>query len=167
MGLFEDLERAWFTVDNKLFLWNYNDGRDFNRYDEQPDTIQSVAVVRPRKDVFQDHITHLLIICTSTKVTLFGLGKSAQGDLDLYSTGLTADTPTTMISIAGTGTGRIFALGANRDMYEFEYASETGWLFGASSRLSVHNRTSGALANWVPSFLSSSGWWSLSSEWQY
>ena len=26
MGLFEEIERAWFTVDNKLFLWNYNDG---------------------------------------------------------------------------------------------------------------------------------------------
>jgi nuclear pore complex protein Nup155 len=26
MGLFEDIDRAWFTVDRKLFLWNYNDG---------------------------------------------------------------------------------------------------------------------------------------------
>lgn len=26
IGLFEDIERAWFTVDNKLFLWDYNDG---------------------------------------------------------------------------------------------------------------------------------------------
>jgi nuclear pore complex protein Nup155 len=26
MGLFPEIERAWFTVDNKLFLWDYNDG---------------------------------------------------------------------------------------------------------------------------------------------
>lgn len=26
MGLFEEIDRAWFTVDNKLFLWDYNDG---------------------------------------------------------------------------------------------------------------------------------------------
>ena len=26
MGLFEDIDRAWFTIDNKLFLWNYTDG---------------------------------------------------------------------------------------------------------------------------------------------
>ncbi len=26
MGLFEEIERAWFTVDNKLFLWDYADG---------------------------------------------------------------------------------------------------------------------------------------------
>lgn len=24
MGLFEAIERAWFTVDNKLYLWDYN-----------------------------------------------------------------------------------------------------------------------------------------------
>lgn len=26
MGLFPEIQRAWFTVDNKLFLWDYNDG---------------------------------------------------------------------------------------------------------------------------------------------
>lgn len=26
MGIFEDIERAWFTINNKLFLWDYNDG---------------------------------------------------------------------------------------------------------------------------------------------
>ncbi len=26
MGLFEDIERAWFVVENKLFLWDYADG---------------------------------------------------------------------------------------------------------------------------------------------
>jgi hypothetical protein len=31
MGLFEDIERAWFTVDNKLFLWDYDDGSVFTQ----------------------------------------------------------------------------------------------------------------------------------------
>ena len=26
MGLFEEIGRAWFTIDNKLFLWDYSDG---------------------------------------------------------------------------------------------------------------------------------------------
>ena len=26
MGLFEDIDRAWFAVDNRLFLWDYTDG---------------------------------------------------------------------------------------------------------------------------------------------
>jgi len=69
MGLFEEIERAWFTVDNKLFLWDYADGwvgkhdtlaseilkgsmdhsRDFSRYDEQAETIQSVGLVKARR----------------------------------------------------------------------------------------------------------------------
>ncbi|EIW68747.1 hypothetical protein TREMEDRAFT_63207 [Tremella mesenterica DSM 1558] len=155
MGLFEELERAWFTVDNKLFLWNYNDGRDFSRYDEQSETIEAVALVKARKDVFVDDITHVLLICTSSRATLLGLSRSPQGELSLYQTSLTVDTPTTMVSIHGSDSGRIFMLGLNRDLYELEYSGEGGWFFGSSTRVILHNRTSGALSNWVPTFLSS------------
>lgn len=27
MGLFPEIERAWITVDHRLFLWDYQDGR--------------------------------------------------------------------------------------------------------------------------------------------
>lgn len=46
-------------------------------------------------------------------------------------------------------------LGQNKDVYELEYSSESGWFFGSSTRVYLHNRTSGALSNWVPSILSS------------
>jgi len=26
MGLFPEIGRAWLTIDNRLFLWNYEDG---------------------------------------------------------------------------------------------------------------------------------------------
>jgi hypothetical protein len=26
MGLFPEIQRAWLTIDNRLFLWNYEDG---------------------------------------------------------------------------------------------------------------------------------------------
>lgn len=61
-----------------------------------------------------------------------------------------------MLSISGTTAGRIFMLGSNKDLYELEYASESGWFFGSSTRVYLHNRTSGTLSNWVPSILSSS-----------
>jgi nuclear pore complex protein Nup155 len=71
MGLFEEIERAWFTLDNKLFLWDYSDGwvavvtsrlgvirlawdsRDFSRFDEQADIIQAVGLVKARKGVLR------------------------------------------------------------------------------------------------------------------
>jgi nuclear pore complex protein Nup155 len=153
MGLFEEIERAWFTVDNKLFLWDYSDGRDFSRYDQQADTIQAVGLVRARKDVFVDDITHLLVICTSAKATLLGLSRSAKGELSLYATNLSTDTPTAMVDIRGTDSGRVFLLGANKELYELEYSTNNGWLSGGS-KMWISNRSSGYLSTWVPSVFS-------------
>lgn len=150
MGLFEDIERAWFTVDNRLFLWDYTDGREFSRYDQQADTIQAVGLVRARNDVFVDTITHLLVICTATKVTLLGLSKSVKGELSLFATGMAVDAPTGMIDIRGTDSGRVFLLGANKDLYELEYTTNGGWL-GGGNKMWITNRSSGYLSTWVPS----------------
>ncbi|KIR29674.1 nuclear pore complex protein Nup155 [Cryptococcus deuterogattii LA55] len=156
MGLFEEIERAWFTVDNKLFLWDYGDGRDFSRYDEQTNTIQAVGLVKARKDVFVDDITHVLIICTSTKATLLGLSRSSTSrEILLYHTNLSVDTPTVMVDIKGTDEGRIFVLGANKDLYELDYSSDSSWLFGSSTSVRLKNRTSGGVSNWVPSVVAS------------
>ncbi|WRT64996.1 uncharacterized protein IL334_001937 [Kwoniella shivajii] len=156
MGLFEEIERAWFTVDNKLFLWDYSDGRDFSRYDEQNDTIQAVGLVKARKDVFVDEITHVLVICTSSKATLLGLSRPPNSrEISLYATNLSVETPTAMVDIKGTSAGRIFTLGANKDLYELDYSSDSSWFFGSSTRVGLHNRSSGSLANWTPGFLAS------------
>ncbi|WWD22088.1 hypothetical protein CI109_106577 [Kwoniella shandongensis] len=156
MGLFPEIERAWFTVDNKLFLWDYSDGRDFSRYDEQDDTIQAVGLVRVRKDVFVDDITHVLVICTSAKATLLGLSRPSNSrEINLWATNLSVDTPTAMIDIKGTAAGRIFMLGANKDLYELDYSAKDSWLFGSATSIKVHNRSSGNMANWLPSVLAS------------
>ncbi|KLT44819.1 nucleoporin-domain-containing protein [Cutaneotrichosporon oleaginosum] len=152
MGLFEEIERAWFTVDNKLFLWDYTDGRDFSRYDQQDSTIYSVGLVRARKDVFVDDIHYLLVICTATKATLLGLSRSAKGELSLYATNMSVEAPTTMTCIRGTDSGRIFLLGVNKDIYELEYSISSGWL-SSGSKVWLTNHSSGYLSTWVPSVL--------------
>jgi nuclear pore complex protein Nup155 len=154
MGLFEEIERAWFTVDNKLFLWDYTDGREFSRYDQQADTIQAVGLVRARKDVFVDDITHLLVVCTASRASLLGLCRSEKGELSLYATNLATETATAMIDIKGTDAGRIFLLGANKDLYELEYSTTGGWLSGGS-KMWITNRSSSYLSTWVPSILTS------------
>lgn len=154
MGLFEEIERAWFTVDNRLFLWDYSDGREFSRYDQQADTIQAVGLVRARNDVFVDTITHLLVICTATKVTLLGLSRSEKGELSLYATGMSVDSPTGMAEIRGTDAGRVFMLGVNKDLYELEYSTSGGWL-GGGNKVWITNRSSGYLSTWVPTVFQS------------
>ncbi|BEJ12146.1 hypothetical protein CspHIS471_0206060 [Cutaneotrichosporon sp. HIS471] len=152
MGLFEEIERAWFTVDNKLFLWDYTDGRDFSRYDQQDTTIHAVGIVRARKDVFVDDIHYLLVICTASKATLLGLSRSPKGELSLYATNMSVELPTTMTCIRGIDSGRIFLLGVNKDIYELEYSISSGWL-SSGSKIWLTNRSSGYLSTWVPSVL--------------
>jgi hypothetical protein len=64
MGLFEEIGHAWFVVGSRLFLWNYSDTyvyavncegeelmgrRDFSRYDEQKDIIESVGLIKAKR----------------------------------------------------------------------------------------------------------------------
>ncbi len=106
-------------------------------------------------DVFVDDITHVLIISTSSRLTLLGLSRTSGRELNLYHTNLSADTPTAMLQIAGTSPGRVFMRGANKDLYELEYSSESGWFFGSGARVSITNRSSGTLSAWMPSLLTS------------
>lgn len=104
------------------------------------------------------YITHVLVICTSTKATLLGLSRSLTSrEILLYHTNLTVDTPTVMVDIKGTDEGRVFVLGANKDLYELDYSSDSSWLFGSSTSVRLKNRTSGGVSNWVPSVVASKG----------
>ena len=145
--------------------------RDFSRYDEQAETIESVGLVKARKgtrhlkfptvhalislDVFVDDITHVLVICTASRLTLLGLSRPSSHELNLYQTNMSADTPTTMLHIAGTDSGRVFMRGGNKNLYELEYSSESRWFFGSGARVGITNRSSGSLTTWMPSIMSS------------
>lgn len=107
-------------------------------------------------DVFVDTITHVLLICTTSRLTLLGLSHPSSREINLYHTQLTADLPTSIISIHGTNAGRVFMVGANKDLYEVEYSNQAGWFFGSGAKVVVHNRSSGTLSNWVPSVFGSS-----------
>ena len=143
--------------------------RDFSRYDEQPDTIQAVGLVKARKgelnpevgrsdwlvlDVFVDDITHVLIICTSSRVSLLGLSRPSSHELNLYATNLSADTPIAMLQISGTASGRVFMRGSNKELYELEYTSDSRWFFGSGAKVTLTNHSSGTLSNWMPSVFS-------------
>lgn len=63
MGLFEEIGHAWFVVGSQLFLWNYSDTyvstrewangrRDFSRYDEQKELIESVGLVKAKRGMW-------------------------------------------------------------------------------------------------------------------
>ena len=152
MGLFPQIQRAWITIDNKLFLWNYVDGTDFASFEELPEIIVSVGLVKPKSGVFVDSINHLLVICTPSSIQLLGVSSQPNG-LSLYQTAISVNTDgIDMIVVDCTESGRIFLTGSDSCLYELKYQSEEGWF---KSRCSLINHSSSTFTNLVPSFLKS------------
>ncbi|CCJ29602.1 unnamed protein product, partial [Pneumocystis jirovecii] len=92
MGLFPEIQRAWITVDNRLYLWNYLNGEDFQSYEDLDRTIICIKLVKPRPGVFIDSIEFLLVISTLNDIFLLGVeyltSKSSENakELVFYST---------------------------------------------------------------------------------
>ena len=73
IGLFPEIERAWLTIDSDIYVWRFEDGRDLAYYDGLADTILSVSLLKPKKDIFRPHIKHLLCLTTPVEIVLLGV----------------------------------------------------------------------------------------------
>nr|CCC51759.1 putative nucleoporin [Trypanosoma vivax Y486] len=131
VGLFSELSRAWITVDNKLLLWNFGTGREFVVYDEIPELIIAVGnPIAPAAGVFQPHITNVFPVATPKTLHLLGLCVVGEKDptnseLHVVNLGFSVASPTLFTKLVGArGSGRVFAAGADGDIYELKYTRE-------------------------------------------
>ncbi|OLL21763.1 putative nucleoporin [Neolecta irregularis DAH-3] len=147
MDLFAEIQRAWITVDNRLYLWNFMNGSaDFASYEDNPHTITCVKLVKPRPGVFHDMIAHLLVVATPNDI--FILGVKIQGEITFYNTRMSVPVGGIDVStIESTLDGRIFFAGKDNHLYELTYQTEDGWF---SKRCSKINHTGSSLGNLVP-----------------
>lgn len=154
MGLFGDIQRAWITVDNRLYLWNFASGQDFQAYEDHAHTITCVQLVRPKPGVFVAGITHVLVIATMHEIFLLGVAapKDHAGELQFYATRMSVPVAGIDVScIEASSTGRIFFAGKiDTHIYELSYQAEEGWF---TRRCSKINHTGSAIDNFMPSAL--------------
>ncbi|KAM9820794.1 nuclear pore complex protein Nup155 [Neosynchiropus ocellatus] len=161
MGVFPEISRAWLTIDNDIFMWNYEDGGDVAYFDGLIETILAVGFVKPTPGILQPHIEYLLVLATSVDVVVLGLSlPSSQGGLnDSMAGGLqllpeplfSIPTDNTFIlSITSTEQGRIFMAGKDGCLYEIAYQGEAGWL---SQRYRKINHSKSSLSFLIPSVL--------------
>ncbi|XP_037068841.1 nuclear pore complex protein Nup155-like [Pollicipes pollicipes] len=158
MGLFPELNRAWLTIDNDIYVWLFESGGDLTYYDGMSETILSVAMVRPRPGVFQSHIQHLLCLATPLEIVLLGvtLGRPRDpaGPAEMHVL------PEPLFAIAsdgayvttsgGTPAGRVFLGAKDGCLYELVYQATDSWF---SRRCRKINHSSSALSVLVPTFL--------------
>ena len=78
MGLMPEISRAWLTIDNTLYMWNYVDGKDLAYFDGLNEVVISVALVLTKPGVFQDHIQFLLCLTTAVEVAILGVSFTSE-----------------------------------------------------------------------------------------
>ncbi|TRY66457.1 hypothetical protein DNTS_035000 [Danionella cerebrum] len=161
MGVFPEISRAWLTIDNDIFMWNYEDGSDVAYFDGLSETILSVGLVKPKPGIFQSHIHYLLVLATPVDVVILGLSfpkaqtglnDSMSGAMQLLPDPLyTLPTDNTyLLAVASTRGGRIFLAGKDGCLYEVAYQAEAGWF---SQRCKKINHSKSSLSFLVPSLL--------------
>uniref|UniRef100_A0A8B9HM25 Nucleoporin 155 n=1 Tax=Astyanax mexicanus TaxID=7994 RepID=A0A8B9HM25_ASTMX len=161
MGVFPEISRAWLTIDNDLFMWNYEDGGDVAYFDGLSETILSVGLVKPKEGIFQPHIHFLLVLATPVDVVILGLSfpkahtglnDSMSGAMQLLPDPLYSipTDNTYMLAITSTDLGRIFLAGKDGCLYEIAYQAEAGWF---SQRCRKINHSKSSLSFLIPSLL--------------
>ncbi|CAN8073688.1 unnamed protein product [Agarophyton chilense] len=130
MGLFPEINRAWLTIDSKLFLWAYASSssqgvaNDFFVFEDLSQIIVSVALISPRQGVFVESVQYLVAVATTVEVTLLGATFSSSGEISLLPTHISISTDNVMmLKIVATPEGRIFMAGADGALHEFVYDS--------------------------------------------
>ncbi|KAI8055211.1 Non-repetitive/WGA-negative nucleoporin C-terminal-domain-containing protein [Syncephalis plumigaleata] len=130
-GVFPEIRCAWFTLDHRLFIWNYENG------------------------CVPKYIEHLLVVTTALEVFLLGIsvGSNAAGgqnEVVFYVTKMSTPADNIiMTSVIGTDTGRIFTCGSDGHIYELCYGDD-GWINRGFRKI---NLTLPLYTHFVPTFL--------------
>lgn len=155
MGLFADLNHAWVSIDNALYLWDYTHPHpELIGIDEQPHNITAVRLATPRPGVFLPSIDRLLVVATTNDITITGLASQvAPGggkSVTLFSTGLNTPTKGMNVNVieGSDATGRIFfSETSNDDVYEVTYQQEERWFAQKCAKI---NHTAKGIAAFSP-----------------
>lgn len=128
---------------------------------DQSDIITHVALVKPKRGLFIDEISSLLVICTPVSILLIGVSFSSfpgqervHQEIKLYATDLSIPCDVEMTSVVGSQDGRIFMCGSqDGNLYELHYQENESW-FG--KRVQLINHSVGGVQSLLPRFAASS-----------
>lgn len=76
MGVLSEIQRAWLSVDSKLYIWNFNASltdQEFDVIDDFDGTILTCALAKPKENVFVQSVTNLLVVATSKEMKILAL----------------------------------------------------------------------------------------------
>lgn len=159
MGLFTCITRAWLTIDNLIFFWNYEDGSDISFYDSLTEAILAVELFKPKPATFDEGIEYGLCLATNSTVVLLSIdfirftkGNGAIVNEMKFSQQPVYSIPTENAIIntikTAQNTGRLFMGARDGNLYEFTYHNQANWFGSQTKRI---NLSQSKLHYFVPS----------------
>ena len=157
-GVLPEINRAWATVDNALFLWRLDRPDDVPvEYSGEEQAIVAVGLAKPRPGVFLRTIDYVLVVATTVEVVLVGCafgdgreGSTLDDELTLHALNYSCTTDDVVAKdIASTDGGRIFFAGDDEALYEIEYSAADTWRQRRCRKVCHHS----ALPRMLPSIL--------------
>lgn len=126
-GILPDINRAYFVVENRLYLWDYVEKKDIDTYEDTA-PIVGIGLVPPKADVFNPSITHVLVVATTMQINVIAIAfkrehpAADRTNLTFYRTEIfTSASGEMMNTIIGTKNGRIFMLSNTGNVWELSY----------------------------------------------
>lgn len=126
MGLFPEINRAWITIDNILYIWDYLNPSNFLQYDGLSEVIVSVVLAIPKPGIFTELVKYVLVVATPVEVVILAItwvDDLQQLKIQHTKYGVPSD-DVTMIKMCSSITGRVFMIGNDGHLYELVYDNE-------------------------------------------
>lgn len=158
MGVFPEIQRAWLSLDSKLYIWNYNASltdQEFDTIDDFEGTILKCALVRPKKDVFVESVNYLIIVATSKEMKILALEYSPDSKkLEVSDTKMSVSVHGLIVNqiVCLEYTNDIFFSGAGSSdcVWKLNYSNTHDWFSKNISKEQVTNSSFSSSLSGIP-----------------
>eukprot|EP01022_Parablepharisma_sp_SALTPOND_P011177 TRINITY_DN1463_c0_g1_i3.p1 TRINITY_DN1463_c0_g1~~TRINITY_DN1463_c0_g1_i3.p1 ORF type:complete len:1707 (-),score=155.69 TRINITY_DN1463_c0_g1_i3:10852-15972(-) len=161
-GIWPEIRRVFITIDNRLFLWNYQNTADVATFEPVTLPIEALALsksVLSLNRILPPSAPYALWIATEAEIRLFGLEVSPI--LNLVATGFSVSPEGDKLNkIVATLNGRVFYGGSEGHLNEINYSEATSW-FSNKAKMVKQDRTGSWLGSLIPSFFTFTGRYSI------
>lgn len=150
MGIFPEIDRCWFTIDNKIILWNINDSTDYQTIDEIKHAILKVQLVKPKPNTFVPQVKHLLLVATLFDIYILAISyKRDTNELDVFNTGMSVNVQGINVNniICYEKTGQVFFSGKSNgtNVWELQYSGSDDWFNSKCTKVCLTQSTLSSL----------------------
>ncbi|KAI8368975.1 Nup133 N terminal like-domain-containing protein [Blakeslea trispora] len=138
-GIFPQISRAWMTIDNILYLWDYTKPNGYVfEYKDQDQVIISAEIMKPRKGFFDDSVEYVIAVATPLQIIFLAASDQTRSKeytshhyfpkpdrFQYFATRTTITTDETRCrKMLSTEDGRLFLISTSGDLHEIILISD-------------------------------------------